>query len=419
MIDDPHRFLFIGAGTKTGKTVAAAQYIVEGIAQGQRCAWAGPFYERTKTGYGYVHEAFKGAIQAGIASDSGHLSIKMLVNGGSLTSFSGDNPAVIYGDAFDRIVIDEATRHPEAVWTAFRTTVTATGGSIRVAFNTDEGRRQWAIREFERARAGQEETYGFINLPTERSPYVPREEVEQARRTLPERVFRAMYMAEVQEDGAGVFRRLYDCYGGPNIEINDGGLAPRGGATYVIGMDVARKHDWTVMFVMDVSMRPHQVVCVERMFGVPWVEQVRRAVALQKRYNFGKLVVDATGVGDPVCELLMREGAWIEPVVITGQMKTEIVERGIVWVEQKKFRFGQRLLQFINEMEAFEYRAMPSGYVAYGAPEGYADDTVLAFLLAAHGARNVEALMCDYQPVTPGLPHTTHPWGEWDTRVTI
>ena len=43
MIDDPHPILWIGTGTKTGKTVAGAWWLVEGVALGQRCAVVGPW----------------------------------------------------------------------------------------------------------------------------------------------------------------------------------------------------------------------------------------------------------------------------------------------------------------------------------------------------------------------------------------
>ena len=47
--------------------------------------------------------------------------------------------------------------------------------------------------------------------PCDLSPYFPAKEWEEARRTLPEDVFRQEYMAEFLEDSAGVFRGVDGC----------------------------------------------------------------------------------------------------------------------------------------------------------------------------------------------------------------
>ena len=125
---------------------------------------------------------------------------------------------------------------PEAVFPAIRSTVTATGGRVRFTFNTDRGSRTWAIREAKRAERGEEPSYGFLTMRADESPYIDPSDIEQARRTLPSRVFEALYNAIVHEDGAGVFTHPELCVGGT--------LAPPiFGKTYVVGVDLGRKRD--------------------------------------------------------------------------------------------------------------------------------------------------------------------------------
>lgn len=388
MVDDPHRFLWIATGTKTGKTSSLAVWDAEGIARGLRCAWIGPWYNRTRTGFEIIAAAFAGAARAGLARvREDKMRIDLPSTGGSLTCFSGDSPDSIYGDRFDRVVVDEATRMPAAVLPAVISTVTATGGEVRFAFNLDRGRRNWAVQGFLNARAGGDPEHGHIFLTTAESPYVPKESIEAARRTLPDGIFRALYLGEIQEDGAGVFRNVESLHAGTLEE-------PRVGRRYVTGVDLARKNDWTVALVLDLATR--HVAAFERFHGIPWNEICNRVAALAVRYNGALVVPDATGVGDPIVEALHERRLLLEPVVITsgknltdtGVPKTTLIQALMVAAENHEFTFPASLEVLTNEMLAFEYDTTAAGSLVYSAPEGMHDDAVMALALAMWGARH-------------------------------
>jgi len=86
-------------------------------------------------------------------------------------------------------------------------------------------------------------------------------------------------------------------------------LATRGGQKgpepdrqYVHGWDLARKLTYTVGVVMDISIRPYQVVHVER-YQRDWPEIIARIKALYKLYG-GQVLIDSTGIGDVVLSSL-------------------------------------------------------------------------------------------------------------------
>ncbi len=56
-----------------------------------------------------------------------------------------------------------------------------------------------------------ESDYASFVFPSKASPFFPESEWEDARRTLPEDMFRQEYMAEFLEDSAGVFRNVDGC----------------------------------------------------------------------------------------------------------------------------------------------------------------------------------------------------------------
>jgi len=395
-LDSGARILFWGTGTKTGKTVGGAIWIMEGLLQGMRCAWIGPWHKRTRTGFEHIRGMLKDFEKAGFAKcRESDLRVTVFLpedRTGVCEFFSGDNPDAVYGEAFDRIFIDEATRQPEGILPAARSTVTATGGQIRIAFNTDRGARHWAIREFLRAKRGEEPTYGYMTMPTSRSPYVAKEDVEQARRMLPERVFEALYNAVISEDGAGVFVNPRACFAGTLQE-------PQLGKVYVAGVDLARKHDFTVITVMDAYT--HHVVHWDRFHDLPWHMQRDRIAAIARHYNHAKLCVDATGLGDPNIEELVRDGLLVEGFVFTNQTKRELIERLVVALEKKQISFPEEGTgTLIGELESFEYQTTAFGNITYSAPDGYKDDAVLSLALCVRLLGPLTA----YREVETGRP---------------
>jgi hypothetical protein len=386
MIDDPHRILWVGTGTKTGKTVALAQWDIEGVARGERCAWVGPYYKRTRTGFEHIAGAFEAAARAGLCRiRENEMRLDFPATGGVLECFSGDNPQSIYGERFHRVVVDEASRQPAGVLPAVMSTTTATMGKVRIVFNLDRGRSHWAISGFLNARAGADPSHGYVFLTTEQSPYVTREAIEDARRTLPDAVFRALYLGEIQEDGAGVFR---------NVEaLHAGATEGPGAGPYVIGADLARKNDWTVAVVFDQTAR--RVVEMERFHNVPWNEACNRIAALSKRYKQALVVPDATGVGDVVVESLRERDVRLMPIVITGGRsvtdvgtpKAMLIQHLMVEAENRGFTFPASLEVLTNELKAFEYDTTAAGQVTSGSPDGMHDDAVIALALALWGAR--------------------------------
>jgi hypothetical protein len=140
--------------------------------------------------------------------------------------------------------------------------------------------------------------------------------------------------------------------------------------------------------------------------GTPYpdiVETVREMVQSPALEGQCCLVVDATGVGRPVVDLLQRAGldCPIRPVVVTGGMR-ERMEGGWAHVPKRDLMIRlQMLLQhqlkiatnlqygaaLVKEMSEMRVRLTPAGNEQYGAwRNGSHDDMVFAVALACWGA---------------------------------
>ena len=107
---------------------------------------------------------------------------------------SADNADNIRGHGFQGLVIDEATSVPKNVWQyVLRPTISQTLGWA-VFVSTPKG-RNWFHDLHTRGLDPFENDYASFVFPSNAPPYFPESEWEDARRTLPEDVFRQENMA--------------------------------------------------------------------------------------------------------------------------------------------------------------------------------------------------------------------------------
>jgi hypothetical protein len=320
---------------------------------------------------------------------------------------SADNPDSIRGFGFNGLVIDEAAAIPRDVWHyVLRPTIAQTLGWA-VFVSTPKG-RNWFYDLHTRGLDPTETDYASFTFPSNASPYFPPKEWEEAKRTLPEDVFRQEYMAEFMEDSAGVFRGVDACLVNSDQSTVNGEQYHR---QVVIGCDVAKHTDWTVLIAMDAETG--RCFAMERFNMLDWPIQKERIVGFARRWR-GRVILDATGVGDPIYDDLKRVLPDIEGFKLTAGSKTELVQRLIVAVEQRQLcwpsvsrqsdgrtvgQLGSELTKppdcrtagpsdwgiLTAEMKRYEYEIRPAGGISYGAPSGYHDDCVMALALANHG----------------------------------
>jgi hypothetical protein len=393
LLANPARILWCGAGTKTGKTFALSLWVAEAILKGQRAAWVGPWFARTRTGFEAVRTVLSMPISRGdVVATDGLLRIATR-SGGRLDCYSGDNPEALYGDAYHRVVIDEASRMKETILPAALTTVSATKGRIRLAFNLERGRRNWAISNLLRVRsmtaterrAADED---FMTFPSLSEGLVEKATIELMRTKMPEAIWRALYLAEIPDSDVALFRNLDEVFCGQEL------TAPMPGRRYVMGVDLARKSDYTVAVVIDDLAN---VVAADRFNEVSWSIQYERVAALYRRFGCSKVFADATGIGDVIVEELRKRHLQVEPVVFTAARRTELIEGLAVAFDSCAITLPAtpRFEVFREELAAMEYQ-FDSGSVRYGAPASAHDDCVMALALGIAAAKTGRDFVADF-----------------------
>jgi len=392
------RFRIVCCGRRWGKTLCLAAELLDragGEASGDY-AWIAPTYFIAERGTEALRD-----IAGDFIRFTGRNPVRAEFDGALGTSrilfLSADNPESILGLGFKGIVVDEAARIPADVWHyTIRPTLAQTLGWATL-ISTPNG-RGWFYDLHTRGKDPQEKDYQSFHFASNTNPYFPAEEWEEAKRTMPADVFRQEYEAEFLEDSAGVFHNVDNCLiTTPGIRADD----------VAIGCDLAKHTDHTVLIAMD--RKTGHGLDMERFNHLDWPIQKERIVNFYRKFN-GLLVMDATGIGDPVYDDLRHVIPRIEPVKLTNLSKAQLIQRLIVAIEQRQIGWSATWSILTNELKRYEYEITPNGSITYNAPSGYHDDCVIALALAnsarfqfkwtgearIFGARRVEPIVRSY-----------------------
>jgi len=290
---------------------------------------------------------------------------------GSVQVRSADEPDSLRGEGLDYLVMDECAFIAEAAWTEALRPALADRKGGAMFISTPAG-MNWFWRLWLR---GQEEdpTWQSWQFPTSSNPFIDPAEIEDARKNLPERVYEQEFLARFLEDGGAVFMNVRQA-------IDKGRAAndpPVEGATYYLGVDLARVEDFTVLTVMDKQKRQ---VYFERFNQISWERQIARIVDVATRYR-ATVLLDSTGVGDPIYEALRQRRLAVQGFTFTNQSKQDLIDSLAMGIEGGQVRLMDIPVQ-TNELLAYQYELTPSRNVRMAAPAGLHDDAVTALALA-------------------------------------
>lgn len=364
----------IEASTKSGKTVGCLVWIAEqafGLKPRSHVWWVAPVYSQAKVAYRRLKTFLR---DGGLPYQHNDTELMItLPNDVDIVFRSGEKPDSLYGEDVFAAVLDEATRMREEAFIAVRTTLTATGGPMRIIGNV-KGRKNWAYRLARKAEAGAIDLAYFKITAHDavEAGVLKAEEIEAARRDLPEGIFNELYLAMPSTDEGNPF-------GLDHIRACIVPMSRKKAAAF--GWDLAKSVDWTVGTGLDAEGR----VCRFRRFQKPWKETL---TTIREETGRVPADVDSTGVGDPIVEDLQREAGNFQSFKFTQQSKQQLMEGLAVSIQKHELGIPENTAEMPiqHELEMIEYEYTRTG-VRYSAPPGFHDDCVMSLALANHRLR--------------------------------
>lgn len=367
IMDRTQRFAAIEASTKCGKTAMAIIKQFEKtlpLKRGQKTLWVAPVHAQSKIAFDRMKNQIND--RNFFTINESRLDIE-LKTGGIICFRSGDNPDSLYGEDYYYATVDEASRTKESTWTAVRSTLTATQGKALLIGNV-KGRKNYFHKLCMKAKSGQALDWFYKKITAYDAVdagILAVEEIESAKRDLPENVFKELYLAEPSEDGSNPF----------GINHIAGCIVPLSTEPAICyGIDLAKSIDWTVIIGLDRNAQ----VCDFRTFQKPWEETFNEILSLPNV----PMAMDSTGVGDSIHERVSREKNEVEGFVFSSRSKQQLMEGLSVAVQKRLIGFPEGIIR--DQMESFEYEYSRTGGVKYSAPSNEHDDAVCALALAWH-----------------------------------
>ena len=176
---------------------------------------------------------------------------------------------------------------------------------------------------------------------------------------------------------------------------------------FIVGLDLGQAQDFTALAVVECVGEDYHVRHLERLrLGTPYpaiVEHVFGLLAREPLRGNSALVVDATGVGAPVVDLLRKAG--LRPIAVSITSGDKVTHEANTWRVPKRDLLAalQVLLQsgkvkgaeslpeartLVQELLAFKVKITDAAHDTYGVwREGQHDDLVLAAALATWWAQ--------------------------------
>jgi hypothetical protein len=295
-----------------------------------------------------------------------------LINGALIWFKSADDPDSLRSEGLDWLWVDEAAEVKQEAWElALRPALMDKKGMAW--FTTTPKGHNWYHMLWTRGQDAEQNDYDSWLFPSVSNPHLDPNEIKAFARDMPELAYKQEILGEFIEDIGAVFRQV-------RAHIHKQPQGPQQGHRYVIGADLAKYEDYTVLIALDEhdgSLRGF-----DRFQQLDWVFQQQRIVSFVKQFNNGRLLLDSTGVGDSVYDQLSRAQIHVDGYKFTRASKANLIENLSMMLDRSAITYPD-IPVLINELQLFGYETMPSGMVRYRAPSGYHDDCVISLALAA------------------------------------
>lgn len=292
-------------------------------------------------------------------------------------------PDRLRGAGLDLVIIDEAADVSDYTWKMVIKPMLLDASGHAIILGTPRGTQHWLHRVFLMGQNAEHAgRYASIQLPTRENPHIPPPEIEEYRREMSDAEFRQEFEAEFIDGVNAAFTNVSECVAGE--------LLPRGctGAPYITGIDLGQLDSYTVL--SSINCRTERFEGFARFNRMDWSLQTARIAGHLAAFP-GPCVVDATGIGGPVCELIRNiPRCRMEKFVFTPSSRQEILSGLQVAFAYRNITLA-RVPVLIGELQAMmlQQNRDSNGIVStrFGVPDGFHDDCVMSLALAWYGLK--------------------------------
>lgn len=304
----------------------------------------------------------------------------ILINGSEIYFKSIQQPDNLRGYSIDYLFMDEAAMYKNDIFpTVLRPMLTVRGKKCFL-FSTPRG-KNYFYNLYQKGINKDDPRYLSFKCFSADNPYANQQEIEDAKKALPESIFRQEYMAEFIDDGGSVFSNL------PNCAILKEWQEPISTQKYYVGVDIGKNNDFLVATVMNNNA---EVVYVyrDRQKSMPYM--IKQLETLFNKYNPQYTLVETNGIGLGIYDFIKKLHRSVSDFTTTNKSKQDIIESLVFGFQDNQIKIPTPELfpELYDELQDFGFVYSPkTRVVQYAGITGH-DDTVMSLAIANYARLN-------------------------------
>lgn len=402
--DDTSQFKVLACGRRWGKSALARVAALDvALNYGGYVWWVAPAYSTANDHWEDVKRMVQDAPFLDYKNEQRkYLRFKTANGMGQLMFKSADKPDNLRGSGLDFVVLDEAAFMDKSVWYEIVAPMLADAQNRTpdiktraMIISTPKGVGNWFHHIY---GFGQEDNNALHidgwkswRFPSATNPFLDKKYIEQMKRVTPKHQFEQEYLAIFQMNEGGAFTNLENAFTEKILQPMPYEEQLENGIEVVIGVDFARKGDWTAISIWDKNTG--RQVDLQRVQDTNFSSQITLLGQIIDMWNPTRVYAEQNSIGYIMVERMREEfGALVKPVYMTNSTKRNIIERLSARIDTGAAKLlevqdAHTQAQY-EEFSSYQINKSASGLtVTYSAPRGKHDDTVMAAALANIGIR--------------------------------
>ncbi len=356
-----------------------ADLAVEAALAGRRVLEAAPTTDQTTAFWDLCKKALVEGITAGYIYKNDTDRLLQLPTGGRIRSKTAWDADSLRGDYADLLILDEYSIMDPSAWDEVGAPMLLDNDGDAVFIFTPK-RRNHAFRMYQRAVqdvTGRWDAFHFTSLD---NPYLSPAALADIARDMTEEAYKQEILAEFLESQGAVFRNIPAC-----LKAKFGAMPEEHkGHRLVMGVDWGKQVDYSAISVVCTTCKCE--VAKDRFNQIDYIVQRGRLTALWQKWRPQVILAEQNSIGDPIIEVLHREGLPVKPFQTTPTSKPPLIESLVLAFEKTEYQWLADPI-WTGELESYERKvSAQTGRSSYAAPDGMHDDSVIARALALHAA---------------------------------
>jgi hypothetical protein len=292
-----------------------------------------------------------------------------LINGSILQMVGADNIDRIVGTNPIGVVFSEYSLMKPDVWNLISPILRENDG-FAIFIMTPRGTNH----AFDLMQTIKNDKNWFVQILTvDDTQALSKEQLAEAKAEMPQDLFKQEYYCTFLDNGLGFFRRVDE----NTYKVEE--YTPKEFALYQIGVDLAKYNDYTV--ISPFNLQDFHLLKQDSFNQMDYNLQKARIENVYLKHNKGRIVIDSTGVGEPVFDDLNARGMNILPFRFNKTSRTDLLKNLQILLEQDKIKIPNDEV-LIDELKSMTYELTDMGGTKITVPDGKHDDRIMSLALA-------------------------------------